>query len=86
MKEVNIVIMDSIVEKILIDYENNKHIDIFETIHEHLGVNYSLDDLVDFIQDKDTLKKKFAIIFVAQNYNRSYIGKLIQKEILEDLF
>lgn len=85
IQPVNNVVMDKIIEDILIDYNNCPN-DIFELIIEHLGAKYSLDDFTDYILDKDTLKKKFAMIFISQNYARSYIGKLVFNEQLEDLF
>jgi hypothetical protein len=86
IQPVNNVEMDMIVSKILEEYSYCPSDDIFTIINENLGEKYSLDDFTTFIMDKDTFKKKFAIIFVKQNYARSYIEKIIKKESLEDLF
>lgn len=86
MQNVNLVVMDKMIEDMLLDMEINDGSDIFEIINEHLNNMYSLEDLINYIQDKDSLKKKFAKAFEAQKYARTYDGKIINNERLEDLF
>lgn len=86
IKPVNDVEMDNIITKIIEDYSDTPTNDIFATINEHLGNIYSLEDFTKYLLDKDIYKKKFAVMFIEQNYARSYIGKIIKDKKLEDLF
>lgn len=84
--KVNNVELDSIIEQILKEHNSSEDLDIFEIIHEALGDSYSLDDVVDYIQDKDGIKKKFAKIFMKQNYDRVPGGHSYLKDDIKDLF
>lgn len=82
----NNVELDSIIDNILKQYSLNDSSDIFEIIHEELGDNYSLDDVVDYINDKECIKKKFAIIFMKQRYDRVPGGHSYRLDDVKDLF
>ena len=78
--------LDSILDNIFKEYESSPYVDIFEIINEVLDNEYSLDDIVDYIQDKTSIKKRFYKILVEQNYNRDKTGlMLLVSDNIQDL-
>ena len=82
----NNVKLDFMIDSIFKEYESSPYVDIFEIINEVLDNEYSLDDIVDYIQDKTSIKKRFYKILVEQNYNRDKTGlMLLVSDNIQDL-
>ena len=82
--KVNDVVMDNIIHKIIKENESSPDSDFFELLNECLGNEYSLDDLIDYITNKPSIKKRFEDILIYQNYFRGD-AKAQKPENLQDI-